>query len=579
MRSRRLAWCIAALVTSACVMLAFTQAIARDKRDRGQPARDNDEVVRDFARSQLEQGRRVFRYETFGDEAWWGDALQLHRAIEGAAHGGVGAGVSPTTALAVGLKVDVDALPQGLQLKLKSGLVDLTDPATTLALLRLGAVVGVTGRFNPDGSLKSMGIQCALCHSTVDNSLAPGIGHRLDGWANRDLNVGAIVGLAPRLEPMAEQLGVDVATVRTVLASWGPGKFDASLALDGKAFRPDGRSGAVLIPPAFGLGGVNLHTWTGWGSVPYWNAFVAVLEMHGQGSFFDPRLDDASQFPLAARRRLGHVTHEPDRVSALLPALHYYQLSLPAPAAPAGSYDASAATRGEAVFSGKAKCASCHTHELGTEPGWNMHRAEDLGIDAFQADRSPEHAYRTAPLAGLWTHAQGGYYHDGRFATLAAVIDHYDGFFRLGLSSGEKSDIAEYLKSLSDDVATTVRDHQLLNQPTAVKQDTFEGPVRTGGLSIWPLPSTTGGGVKIAFRSPARAAGSLPADLAVSVYDLVGRRVAAIAASPQALDHALVTVAWDGRDIDGAVTGPGVYFVRATAPSIGFQTERRIIIR
>ena len=579
MHSRTMAWLTAALITGTCVSLAFTQAVARDKRDRGQPAPDHEEVVRDFARAEFEKGRRVFRYETFGDEVWWGDALQLHRALEGSAHGGVGSGVSPATALAVGLKVDVDALPQSLQLKLKRGLVDLADPATTLALLKLDAVVGVTGRFNPDGTLKTMGIQCALCHSTVDNSLAPGIGRRLDGWANRDLDVGAIVGLAPRLEPMAEQLGVDVATVRTVLASWGPGKFDAALVLDGKAFGPDGKSGATLIPPAFGLGGINLHTWTGWGSVPHWNAFVAVLEMHGQGSFQDARLDNAAQFPLAARNRLGHVTHEPDRVSSLLPALHYYQLSLPAPAPPSGSFDQAAATRGEVTFNGKARCASCHTRDLGSEPGWNMHRAADIGVDAFQADRSPEHAYRTAPLKGLWTHMTGGFYHDGRFATLLDVVNHYDGFFRLGLAAGEKSDVVEYLKSLSDDVPTSVRDRASLNQEAGTTEQATAAAERTGGLSIWPLPATAGAGVQIGFLSPARLAGKLPADLKVSVYDLGGRRVAEIGTGAQPVEHAMITVTWDGKDSDGAVTVPGVYFVRASAPSVGFQTGRRIVVR
>ncbi|MGE5139729.1 MAG: hypothetical protein ACM3JD_09720, partial [Rudaea sp.] len=238
----------------------------------------------------LTQGKQVFRFDTFGDEAFWGGTLQLHKAIEGTNFGGVGPGVSPKTALGVGLKIDVDALPQSLIEKLKQGRVNLDDPATTLALLKLNAVVGVKGNFNSDGSLKSMGITCALCHSTVDNSLTFGVGHRLDGWANRDLNGGAIIGLAPNLQPVATLLGTDVNTVETVLHSWGPGKFDAELFLDGKAFNPqqvtDGVvtgtnvPGATLIPNAYGLAGFNLHTWTGsWGSIPYWNAFVAVLEM------------------------------------------------------------------------------------------------------------------------------------------------------------------------------------------------------------------------------------------------------------------------------------------------------------
>jgi hypothetical protein len=397
---------------------------------------------------QVREGRETFRYATFGDEAFWGDGIGLHKAIAGAANGGVGAGVSPATALSVGLKVDVDALPRSLQRALARGQVDLDDPATTVQLLKLDAVVGVTGIFNNAGKLSSMGIQCAFCHSTVDDSFARGIGHRLDGWANRDLNVGAIVALAPQLEPVAALLGTDVATVRAVLNSWGPGKFDASLLLDGKAFRPDGKSGAVLIPPAFGLAGVNLHTWTGWGSVPYWNALVANLEMHGQGTFFDPRLDDAVKFPVAAKAGFGHVQADEDQVTASLPALQIYQLTLPVPRAPRGSYDRFAARRGETLFNGKAKCSGCHVPPLYTEPGWNMHTAEEIGIDDFQANRSPDGHYRTSPLRGLWTHMQGGFYHDGRFPTLAAVIEHYDAHFSLGLSGHEKSDLAEYLKSL-----------------------------------------------------------------------------------------------------------------------------------
>jgi cytochrome c5 len=326
--------------------------------------------------------------------------------------------------------------------------VNLDDPATTLALLKLDAVVGVRGTFNNDGSLKTVGITCALCHSTVDNSFAPGIGKRLDGWAARDLNVGAIVNLSPNLKPVADLLGVDEATVRTVLQSWGPGKFDAELFLDGKAFRPDGKSAATLIPPAFGLVGVNLHTWTGWGSVTHWNAFVANLEMHGQGTFYDPRLNDPVKFPIAAREGFGNVRSNPDLITAKLPALHFYQLAIPAPPAPAGSFDAAAAARGASIFNNEAKCSTCHVPPIYTEPGWNMHTPEEIGIDAFQAQRSPDERYRTAPLKGLWTHTKGGFYHDGRFASLRDVIDHYDRQFALGLSSAEKTDLAEYLKSL-----------------------------------------------------------------------------------------------------------------------------------
>src|SRR5581483_9579546 len=212
------------------------------------------------------------------------------------------------------------------------------------------------------------GIQCSMCHSTVDNSLLPGIGHRLDGWANRDLNVGAIIAASPNLQPIADLLGVDVPTVLRVLNSWGPGKFDAELFMDGKAFRPDGGSAATLIPPAFGLAGVNLHTWTGWGSIPYWNAFVANLEMHGKGRFFDPRLNNAAQFPIAAANGFGdlpHIDPDDDLITKKLPALHFYQLAIPAPKPQAGKdFDQAAADRGDKLFSGKAGCNNCHVEPL-----------------------------------------------------------------------------------------------------------------------------------------------------------------------------------------------------------------------
>jgi hypothetical protein len=409
-----------------------------------------DSVIRNNARQRIEEGRQIFRFDTFGDEAFWGDTLKLHLAIEGAKLGGVGPGLSPKTALELGLKVDVEALSGNIVADLKGGKLDLGNPATTVALLKLNAVVGLTGFFDTAGSLESVGIQCALCHSTVDNSLAPGIGRRLDGWANRDLNIGAIIALAPDLSVLANLLGTDETTVRRVLNSWGPGKFDAELVLDGKAFRPDGQSAATLIPPAFGLAGVNLHTWTGWGSVTHWNAFVANLEMHGKGTFFDPRLNDPIQFPIAAAAGFGDVRNDPDLITSKLAALHFYQLAIPAPKPPQGSFDEAAATRGEVLFNGKADCARCHVPPLFTEPGWNMHTPEEIGIDDFQANRAPDRRYRTSPLKGLWTHQKGGFFHDGRFATLGAVINHYNQFFGLGLNGSESDDLAEYLKSLSD---------------------------------------------------------------------------------------------------------------------------------
>jgi hypothetical protein len=408
----------------------------------------NDRLINAHARRMIEEGRQIFRFDTFGSEAFFGDALQLHRAIAGAKNGGVGGGVSPKTALAVGLKVDSDALPDALKLQIAAGKVNLDDPATTLALLKLNAVVGVTGLFDSAGRIRSMGIQCAFCHSTVDNSFAPGIGKRLDGWANRDLNVGLIVSLSPNLTPFTDLLGVDAATVRLVLNSWGPGRFDALLDKDGKAFRPDGGQAGTLIPPAFGLAGVNLHTWTGFGSVPYWNAYVAVTEMHGSGTFFDARLNNPDQYPVAARTGAGNTRGTPDRVTSKLAALHFYQIAIPAPKAPAGSFGKGAAERGKDVFNERGKCATCHVPPLFTEPGHNLHTPAEMGVDSFQADRSPTHMYRTAPLAGLWTHQKGGFYHDGRFATLGDVIEHYDNNFRLGLTDREKRDLIEYLKSL-----------------------------------------------------------------------------------------------------------------------------------
>jgi hypothetical protein len=417
-----------------------------------------DRVIENNSDTMLADGRQTFRFDTFGDETFWGDQLHLHEAIEGAQNGGVGPGLSPRAALTEGLKVGVDAIPENVVNQIRHGRVDLDDPNVTLALLKFNAVVGVKGYFNPNGSLQSVGITCAICHSTVDNSLAPGIGHRLDGWANRDLNVGDIIAFAPDLTPFSNLLGVPQDTVRAVLHSWGPGKFDAELSLDGKAFNPQqvsngivtgtNVSGATLIPPAFGLAGVNLHTWTGWGSIPYWNAFVANLEMHGQGNFFDPRLNDATRFPIAAANGLGNIRSENDLITPKLAALHYYPLSIPAPAPPPGSFDPAAAERGDELFGGRAHCERCQVEPQGTEPGWNMHLASDVCVDDFQASRAPDDRYRTSPLRGLWTHQKGGFFHDGRFPALLDVVNHYDTCFNLGLNAQEKSDLVEYLKSL-----------------------------------------------------------------------------------------------------------------------------------
>src|ERR671936_1812306 len=292
---------VAALLLLGGVLVNGTVSAFSDRATSHDPGQANADRL-------FVEGRQVFRFDTFGDQAVWGGVLGLHKAIEGSKLGGVGPGVSPKQALALGLKVDASAIPKNVAAAIKAGKVNLDDPAVTLTLLKLNAVVGVKGFFNSSGGLASVGITCAVCHSTVDDSFAPGIGKRLDGWPNQDLNVGAIVAAAPNLKPLEDSLHVDEATLKKVLLSWGPGKFDAELDLDGKAFRPDGKPAATRIPSAFGKDGQNLHTWEGgWGPVTYWNAFVANLEMHGLGNFFDPRLDDAAKWPLAAAGHFGHT--------------------------------------------------------------------------------------------------------------------------------------------------------------------------------------------------------------------------------------------------------------------------------
>ena len=314
----------------------------------GKTAADDDPIAAN-AQRMLAEGKQTFRFETFGDEAYWTDALHLNKAIAGAKHGGVGAGLSPKAALAAGLKVDMDVIPADVAAAIKAGKVDLDDPAVTLTLLQLNAVVGVKGIFDGDKNLKTIGLTCASCHSTVDDAFAPGIGHRLDGWANRDLNVGAIVAMSPSLKPLTDALGADEATVRKVLASWGPGKFDALLNLDGKAFRPDGKSAATLIPEAFGHAGGNNHTWTGgWGDITYWNAYVANLELNGQGNFRDARLNDARQYPVAARLKHGSRHNSPDMVTDKLAAPAILSTGYSRPQSPRGQLRPSGGPAGSA---------------------------------------------------------------------------------------------------------------------------------------------------------------------------------------------------------------------------------------
>jgi cytochrome c553 len=358
------------------------------------------------------QGRTIFRFDTFGDETFWTDTLRMHEVIR--------TSVSPATALSVGLKVDADALPAEVKAGILNGTIDLTAPATTVALLKLGAVVGVVGTV--DGStLTRVGVTCALCHSTVDNSFAPGIGSRLDGWPNRDLNVGAIVALSPT--PTAAQ--------KAVYNSWGPGKYDPR-------FNIDGENIPVVIPPAFGLRHVKREIYTGDGVVSYWNAYVAITQMHGHGRFTDARIGV-------------NVNNPPDLVSAKLDPLRAYQFSLDAPEAVAGSFDARAAQRGRAVFNGVARCSSCHLGDALTDVNANrLHTAEEVGQDPTYALRSATKLYRTTPLRGLWhpPQLQGPYFHDGNAPTLQAAVAHYVQLFGLSLTAQQRADLVEYLKTL-----------------------------------------------------------------------------------------------------------------------------------
>ena len=446
-------------VAVAAVARSVGTARAAPERATAPPAKlaPFDVAIADNMQRMMDEGRQIFRFDTFGDEAFWSDGLGLDRAIAGAKNGGVGAGVSPKAALQLGLKVDMDALPSALVDQIKAGKVDMDDPSTTLSLIKLNAVLGVVGTFDTGGRMTKVGLTCAVCHSTVDDAFAPGIGHRQDGFGNRDLNPGAIIASTPNVALVAKSLNVDVATAKKVLNSWGPGRFDAELDKDGKAFRPDGKQAGTVIPNAFGLAGVNNHTWGGgWGTVTYWNAYVANTELRGKGVFFDRRLADAKKYPISAKSGAWNMRNSPDLVTSKLGSLHVYQLAIPAPPPPAGSFDASAAARGERLFAGKATCARCHVPPLFTEPGWNTHKASEIGIDDFQAKRSPDESYRTAPLKGLWTYVKAnghgaagpGFYHDGRFKDLDAVVQHYNSHFRLGLTSQESRDLVEYLKSL-----------------------------------------------------------------------------------------------------------------------------------
>jgi hypothetical protein len=371
-----------------------------------------------FSPTTLATGRSIFRFDTFGDETFWTDTLHMNDVIASS--------VSPKTALAVGLKVDANALPDAVKLGIQNGTVDLDAPATTVTLLKLGAVVGVKGTVTQTAAgkdtLTRVGITCAFCHSTVDNSFTTGIGSRLDGWPNRDLDVGAIISLSPAV----------TAAQKAVYGSWGPGMYDPRFNIDGKNM-------PVVIPPAFGLRHVAREIYTGDGPVSYWNAYVAITQMHGHGHFIDARLGmDVNNTP-------------PDLVAAKLPALREYQFSLRAPAPIPGSFDRDAARRGRALFEGTARCASCHlAGSLSDVNAGKLHTAAEVGQDPAYAQRSATKLYRTTPLRGLWHAPQlkGPYFHDGSAPTLEAAVDHYVTLFKLSLTTSQKRDLVEYLKTL-----------------------------------------------------------------------------------------------------------------------------------
>lgn len=426
--------------------------IAGCNQARLQAARDDDRVedaAPAYSKRMMEEGRDTFRHETFGGEAFWGGALRLHEAIAGEKNNGAGPGLSPRAALDAGLKIDVSRAGGGLLSTLKDGTRPaFDDPATTIALLKAGAIVGLKGFFDERGGIKSIGINCSLCHSTVDNAYALGVGNRLDGWPNRDLDFGGIMSLSPGLKAVSDRIGVDTASVAKTLAGWGPGRFDPRFLNDGRGIGPDAK-GATLIPSIFGLAGVGLNSYTGMGSLAYWNAYEVNTQMRGRGTFFDIRLSEEERFPVSFRTGDWSLRNTPDMATSKLAALNFFELALPAPAPPSGYFDAEAAKRGKAVFEGKATCARCHVPPLYTEPGWPMHSASSIGADGFIASRSHEgRLYRTTPLKGLFTKVKGGFYHDGRFKDLRAVVDHYNELFRLNLTRQERTDLVEFLRSL-----------------------------------------------------------------------------------------------------------------------------------
>jgi cytochrome c5 len=391
------------LVALAAALLLSGCGTAKPASDgAAPPAPAESKATEGAAAALIAEGQRVFRFETFGDDQLWTDTLRLNEVVE--------KNVDPTTALKVGLKVDADALPPGILDK-----VDLKSPATTVALLKMNAVVGLQAVVDSNNHVTRLGVTCALCHSTVDNSVMPGIGRRKDGWPNRDLNVGAIIALSPVLS----------ADKKTVYSSWGPGKYDPR-------YNQDGKNTPLVLPPAYGLAEVKNETYTAEGPISYWNAYVAVTQMGGQGNFSDPHLGI-------------DVKHSPDLVTPKLPALRAYQHSLPAPPPPTGSFDAAIAARGRVVFD--RTCSSCHIGGGGTDNNnGKMHAAAETGVDGAYAARTNNKAYRTTPLRALSQHAP--YFHDGSAATLADVVAHYNRVRSLDLSAEQQRDLVEFLKSI-----------------------------------------------------------------------------------------------------------------------------------
>jgi len=400
LRKRKSGRILQSRILATITLLALTAATAGCGTRK--PAAEGDRPAGDSSPALVADGQRVFRFDTFGNERFWTDTLRLNEVVEKA--------VDPTTALKVGLKVDADVLPAGILDK-----VDLKSPATTVELLKLNAVVGVQATVDSANHITRLGITCAFCHSTVDNSVMPGIGRRMDGWPNRDLNVGAIIALSAALP----------ADKKAVFASWGPGKYDPRYNMDGK-------STPLVLPPAYGLASIKNETYTAEGPISYWNAYVAVTQMHGQGNFSDSRLGI-------------DIKQSPDLVTPKLPALRAYQHSLPAPPPPAGSFDAAVAERGRGLFD--RACATCHVGATGTDNNsGKLHEPAETGMDGTYAARTANKAYRTTPLRGLWQHPP--YFHDGSARSLPAVVTHYNRVRDLNLTARQQSDLVEYLKSL-----------------------------------------------------------------------------------------------------------------------------------